>query len=147
MMAEGAKPEQKPNEETSNLVQEPEANYEITKQSFDELWMEYVVSIQESSPSLYATLTKNKPILRDNIIDITIDNKVQETEIKQKRGDILDFLRSKTGNASLQIETQVIASEIASDIAYTDSDKFKKMAEKNPEIIKLKDDLSLEIEF
>ncbi len=147
IMTEDAKSKEKVADESSDLVQEPDAQYEITQQNFEAIWMEYMVSIQESSPSLYATLTKNKPVLRDNIIDITIDNKVQETEIKQKKGDILDFIRKKTSNYSLQLETQVIASEAVSDIAYTDTDKFKKMAEKNPEIIKLKDNLSLEIEF
>ena len=147
MMTGNAIPEQKNNDGISGLAQEPDIQYEISQQKFEELWMEYMNSIKESSPSLYATLTKNKPILRENIIDIKIDNKVQETEIKGKKGEVLDFIRSKTGNYALQIDTQVIASENISDIAYTDNDKFKKMAEKNPEIIKLKNDLNLEIEF
>ena len=145
--ADTVKPEQKSSGELSNLAQEPDVKYEISQQNFEVFWMEYMLSMQESSPSLYVTLTKKKPILRDNIIDISVDNKVQEIEIKQKKADILDFLRNKTGNGLLQIETQVIASEITSDIAYTDNDKFKKMAEKNPDIIKLKNELNLEIEF
>ncbi|MFZ4740525.1 MAG: DNA polymerase III subunit gamma/tau [Bacteroidales bacterium] len=147
MMTGNTIPETKNNDEISALVQEPDTQYEISKEKFEEFWMEYMNSIQESSPSLYATLTKNKPQLRDNIIDIKIDNKVQETEIKQKKGEVLDFIRSKIGNYSLQIDTQVIVSENISEIAYTDNDKFKKMAEKNPEIIKLKNELNLEIEF
>lgn len=147
MMIGNTIPEAKNNVEISALVQESDNQYEISKEKFEEFWMEYMNSIQESSPSLYATLTKNKPQLRDNIIDIKIDNKVQETEIKQKKGEVLDFIRSKTRNFMLQIETEVIAMENMSEIAYTDNDKFKKMAEKNPEIIKLKNDLNLEIEF
>jgi DNA polymerase-3 subunit gamma/tau len=147
MMAEEIKPEQKPSIEPSDLALEAEVQYEISVQDFDVIWTEYLTTIQESSPSLYVTLVKNKAILNGNSIEITIDNKIQETELKQKKADMLDFIRNKTGNYSLQIETREIASEIVTDIAYTDNDKYKKMAEKNPEIIKLKDELSLEIEF
>ncbi|NVN95685.1 MAG: DNA polymerase III subunit gamma/tau [Bacteroidetes bacterium] len=147
MMTENTNPEQKVKNEALTMAQEPEVQYEVSQKKFEELWTEYMSTIEESSPSLYATLTKNKPLLQKNIIDITIDNKIQEIEIKQKKGDLLDFFRNKTGNYTLQIDTHVIASESISEIAYTDNDKFKKMAEKNPEIIKLKNDLNLEIEF
>ncbi len=147
MMNEEIKPEQKTTDEAIDMLQESDVNYEISQENFEKFWMEYMESIMDSSPSLYATLTKNKPIVRGQIIDITIDNKVQETTIQQKKAEILDFLRKKTGNYALQIETKVIASEFVSDIAYTDHAKFKKMAEKNPDVVKLKDDLNLEIEF
>ena len=147
MMAEEAKPSQQTTDEPLSLVKETEAPIEITKQDFETYWMEYLLTIQESSPSLYATLSKNIPLLSENNIAVTIDNKVQESELKLKKGELLEFLRSKTGVYALQLETQVLASEIQNDIAYTDHDKYKKMAEKNPDINKLKDELNLEIEF
>ncbi|MFZ4399170.1 MAG: DNA polymerase III subunit gamma/tau [Bacteroidales bacterium] len=147
MIAADAKPEQLSDNEIVDIVEESTVTYEISQAEFETFWMEFMMTIQYTSPSLFVTLTKNIPVLRESIIDITIDNKIQDTEIKQRKGEMLDFLRSKTGNNSLQIEVKIIASEFVSDIAYTDNDKFKKMAEKNPDIIKLKDDLSLEIEF
>ncbi|MFZ4413337.1 MAG: DNA polymerase III subunit gamma/tau [Bacteroidales bacterium] len=147
MMAEETKPLQQISDESLSLAKEAEAPIEITKQDFETYWMEYLLTIQESSPSLYATLSKNIPLLSENNIAVTIDNKVQESELKLKKGELLEFLRSKTGIYALQLETQVLASEIQNDIAYTDHDKYKKMAEKNPDINKLKDELNLEIEF
>jgi len=147
MISQTINPDTKSADEVINIAEDSEVQYEITQQHFEELWMEYMTSIQESSPSLFVTLSNKKPVLRDHIIDIIIDNKVQESEIRQKKAEILEFIRTKTGNFSFQIETQVVVSENQSDIAYTDHDKFKKMAEKNPEIIKLKEDLNLEIEF
>ncbi len=147
MMADTAKPELKTTDESLSVVQEDEVQIEITQQALASYWMEYMQIIQESSPSLYATLSKNLPVLYENIIAISVDNKVQEAELKQKKGELLEFMRMKTGMYALQIETQVLASEIQNDIAYTDHDKYKKMAEKNPDLNKLKDELNLEIEF
>ncbi|MCX6232558.1 MAG: DNA polymerase III subunit gamma/tau [Bacteroidetes bacterium] len=147
MMNVGLSDKAKNTSETTATVHEPETQYEITQQDFDLIWSEYLVSIQLNSPSLYVTLSKNKPTIIENTINLTIDNKIQETEIKHKKGEMLEFLRMKSGNKALQIETQIIAIEKANDIAYTDNDKFKKMAEKNPDIIRLKDELNLELEF
>jgi DNA polymerase-3 subunit gamma/tau len=133
-------------ESTAN-INEPQTQYEITQQDIDNYWTEYLQSIQISSPSLYVTLSKNKLKLTENIITLTIDNILQDSEIKQKKGEMLDFLRTKSGNKALQIETEVIAEEFTKNLIYTDNDKFKKMAEKNPDIINLKNELNLELEF
>lgn len=115
--------------------------------NFDNIWSDCLALIQDNSPSLYATLIKNKAILNGNHIKVKLDHKLQENDIKEKKQEMLDFLREKSGISSLQIETEVCVLESTSAIAYTDNDKYQKMIEKNPFLKLLKDELNLEIEF
>lgn len=115
--------------------------------NFDNIWIDCLALIQDNSPSLYATLIKNKAILNGNHIKVKLDHKLQENDIKEKKQEMLDFLREKSGISSLQIETEVCVLESTSAIAYTDNDKYQKMIEKNPFLKLLKDELNLEIEF
>ena len=115
--------------------------------NFDNIWIDCLALIQDNSPSLYATLIKNKAILKGNHIKVKLDHKLQENDIKEKKQEMLDFLREKIGISSLQIETEVCVLESTSVIAYTDNDKYQKMIEKNPFLKLLKDELNLEIEF
>jgi DNA polymerase III subunit gamma/tau len=147
LMNEKDKTTEKNTVESVANINEAETQYEISQQDIDNLWTEYLASIQLTSPSLYVTLSKNKPKLNENIITLTIDNKIQEAEIKLKKTEMLDFLRTKSGNKALQIDTDLIAEELTKNMIYTDNDKLKKMAEKNPDIINLKNELNLELEF
>lgn len=115
--------------------------------NFDNIWIDCLALIQDNSPSLYATLIKNKAILNGNHIKVKLDHKLQENDIKEKKQEMLDFLREKSGISSLQIETEVCVLESTSAIAYTDNDKYQKMIEKNPFLKLMKDELNLEIEF
>lgn len=136
------------------IVQEPIINeishdesIELTSKQFDTLWAECLLLIKDTFPSLFATLSRNKAVLNGNCINLILDNKLQEEDIKSKKTELLDFMRAKTGNSLLQIESEIFITEIVSDAAYTDHDKYKKMVEKNPYLQNLKDELNLEIEF
>jgi DNA polymerase-3 subunit gamma/tau len=59
---------------------------------------------------------------------------------------LLGFLRSRLDNYKLNLTVKV---EENSRILrpYTDKDKFEKMASKNPSLLKLKEELDLEIDY
>jgi DNA polymerase-3 subunit gamma/tau len=134
--------------ETESNTIEPEEVIESTQEMVDKIWNEYTASISESSKLLYVTLSKNKPILKENnIIELTIDNKVQEEEIRTRKPEILEYLRKGIKNFNIQLETIIAQTNEKGKILYTDTDKFDKMAEKNPDLQKMKDELNLEIEF
>ncbi len=124
-----------------------EVNEDVQINNFEQIWNGCLLLIQESSPSLLATLNKNKAILSGNIIKLKLDHKLQENDIKDRKQEMLDFLRSKTGANSLQIETEICMIENTSAIIYTDNDKYLKMIEKNPFLKLMKDELNLELEF
>ncbi len=124
-----------------------DVNEDVQIYNFDNIWSDCLALIQDNSPSLYATLIKNKAILNGNIIKIKLDHKLQENDIKDKKHEMLEFLREKMGISSLQFETEVCILESSSAIAYTDNDKYQKMIEKNPFLKMMKEELNLEIEF
>ena len=137
----------KETKETEPQAVESETQQETTQETIEKAWDEYTASIAETSKLLFVTLTKNKPVLKDNILEITIDNKIQEEEIRIRKPEILDFLRKNVRNTNIQLEVVINQTLDKEGKIYTDSDKFKKMVEINPELQKLKDELNLEIEF
>ena len=110
-------------------------------------WKTYIELKGSASTNYYITLTKRKPYLQDgNMLILDVDNKLQEDELLLKKNELLSFLRNKLNNFELDFTPQVIISQ-KDNKPYTPLDKFKKMAEINPAIIKLKDEFDLEIDF
>jgi DNA polymerase-3 subunit gamma/tau len=136
--------DEKPKEETPEDLSKKPAE-EFTPEQFMSLWDGYIKSV-EHDKNFYATLTKHKPEINGNIITLPVDNKVQSDLIKDKKAELLGIFREKLNNYRIQLETKVV--EVASnDKPYTSHDKYDKMVEKNPALKKLKDQLSLEIDY
>ena len=98
-------------------------------------------------PHLYSTLRKSRPVIKENfIIEFSLDNKLLEDELGQKKTELLEYLRKGLDNYKIQLQTKV--SESLKDLKpYTDKEKFEKMAEKNPALRTLKEEVDLEIEY
>ncbi|MFO8128640.1 MAG: DNA polymerase III subunit gamma/tau [Bacteroidales bacterium] len=112
------------------------------------VWKYYSESIRTSSPNLYSTLTKRGPVLKeDNVIELTIDNKVQDKYILEKKRDILEYLRKELKNYHLQLNTHIAREAEKDTKAYFPEEIYKKMSEKNPRIKELKDKLDLELDY
>jgi DNA polymerase-3 subunit gamma/tau len=96
--------------------------------------------------SVYSVLRKNKPVKSgDFVIEFTVDNNYQKKVLEEKSADILPILRKKLNNYSLRLNINVVENTIEAK-AYTAAEKFNKMAEKNPSLKSLKDQLGLEID-
>ena len=77
---------------------------------------------------------------------MTIETIVQEEEMNTQKADLLDFLRQKLENSTVQLS--IIISKTEEEIRpYTAKEKYKKMAEKNPSIHQLKQSLDLELDI
>jgi DNA polymerase-3 subunit gamma/tau len=119
----------------------------FTQEDLEKAWVLYTQSIVNDSPNLYSTLTKRKPRLKEEqLIVLEIDNKVQEREIREKRADIHEYLRRELSNYKLRLETSIPENHEQSK-AYFPEEIYQKMAEKNPNIKKLKDQLDMEIDY
>ena len=75
-----------------------------------------------------------------------LDNKVQEDEINLRKAELAGFLRETLKNSGIRIQT-LINQNPQDSKPYTPVEKFKKMAEINPTLIKFKDQLDLEVDF
>ncbi len=132
-------------EEVNTKYEKPEA--EFTKEQFEMAWTMYAQQFKQELPDFFITLTSRIPELKENfIIELTIDNVVQEKEIADRKLDMLTFLRKELNNYKIQL--QLIINKNPDNIKpFTPQEKFKKMAEKNPAIKKLRDKFDLEIDF
>lgn len=141
----------KSNDETVKVV-EAETDYkkpasEFSKEQFEKAWTDFAMQFKQESPAVYITLTANMPVIKDSIvIELTIDNVVQEKDINDRKFDILAYLRKELNNYEIQLQT-VINKNPDNVKPFTPQEKFKKMAEKNPNIKKLKDKFDLELDF
>ena len=120
---------------------------EFTQERLESVWTLFTESIKKKSPNLFATLTRNKPELKeDHLIELVIDNKVQEKEIMERRSNILFFLREELNNYQIQLESKIEESKEEKK-AYLPEEIYQEMVKKNPNIKKLKDELDLELDY
>lgn len=98
---------------------------------------------QEGKNSLHATLMYKMPRLTGNTLHLCIVNEVQERVLRDERVALLDELRRVLGAPGLEL---ALEKEEVSELKprYTPLDRFKILAEKNPDLLKLKDSLDLD---
>ena len=102
---------------------------------------------QKGKFSLFSTLSYRKPLLKNNfVLEFCIDNTVQKEEIESEKMNLLGFLRKELRNFSISLET-IITVDDRERKPYTAGDKFKRMSEKNPSIIKLKQLFDLDLDL
>ncbi len=127
--------------------QPPSSQMEFDQEKLEKVWKYYTESIASQYPNFFSILSTRAPALRENwLISLQLDNRAQELTMKDRRGDLLDFLREELRNTAIQLETILVENNTQTR-AYTADEKFKAMSEKNPALKTLKDRLELEIEF
>lgn len=123
---------------------------EFTQEEFAAAWTEFAKKSKEAGKmSFQSVLMKNIPVINDDkIINLNVDNEVMEDEINQNKIELMTFLREKLDNGSIQLNISVVKdnSENTNKL-YTSTDKFKRMAEKNPAINDLRKQFDLEIDI
>ena len=80
------------------------------------------------------------------MLELKLDNKAQEITMKERKSDLLDFLRSELRNQQIQLTTNLVET-VGNSKPYTAEDKYRAMVEKNPELKTLREGLDLELEL
>jgi DNA polymerase-3 subunit gamma/tau len=110
-------------------------------------WDDFAETLKNQYPHLYSTLKNSRPaLLEDWNISFTIDNKVLEEELTSHKTEMMEFLRTRLNNFRIRLQTN-IAEVQKTRKPYTDREKFDLMAEKNPNLRKLRETLDLDIEY
>ncbi|HXC04209.1 MAG TPA: hypothetical protein VNZ86_05610, partial [Bacteroidia bacterium] len=143
-------PEQKTNEQDNaspglagELPREP-----YTEAQLEGAWQAYA-GIQKTlnKPNYSVTLSSRKPRLEENNrIEFTVDNAAQAEFIQSDKQELLSFIRKELNNYDLQLNILVIKNDNDRKL-YTPADKFKRMAEKNPALAKLRQQFDLDVDF
>lgn len=113
------------------------------------VWQKYAAKMQESGKeSLYVTLSRRHPEKIDTVsIGFIIDNKVQEQDIEKEKPVMMEYIRKELNNFHVQLHLAQTTDDDNKQILYTSRDKFKKLAEKNPHLLTLKQRFNLDLEF
>ena len=133
-------------EEKAKLGNLPKKDF--TAEQLEKVWNDFGNLIKSKGKmNLASTLLIRKPLLKENlIIEFEIDNKAQEEEIENAKTDMMSYLREKLQNYSIQLQLTFTKNDTGKKL-YTASDKFKHMSEKNPALLKLKQNFDLEIDI
>jgi DNA polymerase-3 subunit gamma/tau len=137
-------PDKEKKERTGKMADQPAEDF--SPEQLEDAWQE-LTEQYKTDKNLLITFTKHKPSRAgDKMIDFKVDNKIQKKEMEDRLTEFLPPLRQKLNNFHLQLNIKV-TEQATGQKAYTPQEKFAKMAEKNPELKKMKDQLGLEIDF
>ncbi|PRD45474.1 DNA polymerase III subunit gamma/tau [Sphingobacterium haloxyli] len=117
--------------EEPDLVQGNEFR-EVTFNAFIAQWNAFADSLKQTKRiTLYTIMTANPPRLNGTVIEVDVENAVQMDELKLGKIDILNYLRVKLQNFSLDLSgVQVEVTKVRKP--YTSAEKYQAMVSKNP---------------
>lgn len=127
----------------------PDLQEPFSMTELEPVWNEYANQLQKQGRmTVSAALTKRKPELRENFaLVFAVDSAAAEKDLNDQKADLLAFLRKKLSNYKLNLSIVIATGDTADSKPYTPSEKFKKLAEKNPLMHELKKRFDLEIEY
>ena len=132
--------------------QRRETNLQVGTESFGEdklktVWKKYAEKmLVDGRKSLYAALSGRDPILKDNFeIEFEAENLVNFSS--ENKTELLEFLIRELNNSAVKLEIILKRQQEEKPTPYSTSEKFKRMAEKNPHLNELKNQFDLEIDF
>ena len=108
-------------------------------------WGEYALACKRRNQnSLHATLAAREPMVAGpGRVSFAIVNEVQENYLREEKPQLLGHLRKALGDPALQLE--VIKQTVVVKPRSTPLDRFKIMAEKNPTLLLLRQELDLDL--
>ena len=124
------------------------ANISFTQQALESVWDKYARDLKtKGKANLALALLSRRPFLVDGTaIEFTVNNKSLEESINEDKLNLLGFLRKELNNFAIQLNLLMTTSEEKTNL-YTATDRYKHLAEKNPNINKLRQAYDLDIEF
>jgi hypothetical protein len=85
--------------------------------------------------------------VEDNLIKITVTNKIQESLLLQERQDMLELLRARSGEKNLDLSVTLELPPEQAGVKYlTNKERFDKMAEQNPLLGQLQHMLGFDVD-
>ena len=132
-------------EQATKQEEAPEPTWDtpFTQEQLEASWNEFVNKYKKISPNFAAGLGKYKPELRpDFVIHFNVDNLLFQNDTEGMTA-LRSHLKNTLHNNLYKLEPQVMEKPAEIE-AYTDKEKFEKMAQTHPELRKLQRELRLE---
>ena len=123
-----------------------ESNTPFTMDQLNAAWKEFINLNKVNSPSFTNAIARYEPTVNEAFeINFQTDNALIITD-KQNINLLLDYLKTNLKNTSIKLIPALI--DIPKEVeAYTDKEKFEKLANSRPILRSIKDQLGLESDF
>ena len=118
----------------------------FTQKELEKAWKSYHTKLLKTGQkSIAATLNADLPVLSDNfMISLTLPNTLMQDQIEKEKPKLIKHLRTKLNNYGIQLSI-LVNEEVTKKFAYTPQEKYAKLLEKNPILVKLKDTFKLDV--
>lgn len=118
----------------------------FTEEQMQNIWNERVNLLFGTRPSILSSLTKHPPKLKeDYTIELELDGEHQLDQLQESRSVLVEAIRKELNNFSVQLETPV-KEVIVKKKAYTPKEIYHQMAEENPHLETLREQLGLDLD-
>ena len=144
-LSDDQKPESEEEDITAYMVGKEHIADIIDPEKLELLLIEFIDTL-DNQPSLQSVLRAEKPtLIGENEIEFKFFTEAQKQDLINHGERLLMRLRTQLNNYQIKIKTTILAGRKFK--ADGPREKFERMAQKNPNLKKLKDQLNLEIEF
>ncbi len=118
---------------------------EFTQIAFDQKWQKYLERLRKNhEKNLLSILTiDKKPKVIEGKIHLTLPSQALKKELERNKEKVLKYLRYNLNNYDIDFVISV-KEAMKQDFVYTNQDKFRKMTEKYPDLLYLKQKFKLD---
>jgi DNA polymerase III subunit gamma/tau len=130
-------------------VQEPvvQQNKPFTIHELQPVWDKLIKDLEARRRFSEYVILNRKFTLNGTTIHLEVDNEIQiDLLTTTLRTEVLNFLRRELQNSTIHLEI-VVAEQENTTLIYTQADKFKFLAEKNPALNELRNVLGLDYDY
>jgi len=110
------------------------------------VWNDFANSIKSEQPRLHNTLLNQPPELIDKTVKVNLSNPLQVKALKGIHNELEGYLKARTAEPDLLLETIVSKSEQAEKKLYTQEDKYAHLKNQNPNLDLLKQNFNLDFD-
>lgn len=124
-----------------------DAAEDFTMDAFLKYWSDYAAKLKsEGNMTLVTIFTSNAPtMLKPYEFEVILANKTQESQFRDDKHNLLNFLRVGLKNFNIEVITRI--DEIkAAKRPYTTTEKYQHMANKNPQLAELRRRFNLDLD-
>lgn len=130
---------------TSSTAQQPEEDYIFNERDINYYWQEYAGQLPVEQVAIAKRMHNMRPtLLNDTTFEVTVDNEIISKEFTVMIPAIQDYLRTRLKNRKVTMTVRVSA-PTEKTRAYSRVERFQMMAQKNNALLKLKEELGLEL--
>jgi DNA polymerase III subunit gamma/tau len=120
----------------------------FSQDALEKAWEGYAIHVRsQKNETDFSSLTMTKPILlEEGKVSFTVYNMMAHERLNENKTDLMTFLRRELRNYIFTLDI-ILSKEEGLQKIYTPQDKYKRMAEINPAINKLRQQFELDVEF